>query len=98
MTASLLVAKKAGLSSNAIIPTNVGKAAGLDLEAAHLLFTISRWWPTSATFKGQPFIANTMAWWQAKSKLSPKVCKTRMAVLRRRASYARSATSSTASR
>lgn len=83
MTASLLVVKKARLSSKATIPTNVGKAAGLDLEAAHLLFTISRWWPhTSATFKGQPFIANTMAWWQAESKLTQKVVKTRMALLR----------------
>jgi hypothetical protein len=85
MTASAIPAKKAGLSSKATIPTNVSHAAGLDLQAAHLLFTISRWWPhTSATFKGQPFIANRMAWWQAESKLTQKVVKTRMAVLRQK--------------
>ena len=84
MTASLLPAKKAKLSSNAIISSDAGLEAGLDHVAAHLLFTISRVWPIAdAQFNGQPFIANTMAWWQAKAKLSPKVCKARMTVLRR---------------
>ena len=84
MTASLPVAKKAGHCPKAIIPSDAGLEAGPRLT---LLLTCCS--PSAgvahiadAHFNGQPFIANTMAWWQAKAKLSPKVCKARMTVLR----------------